>query len=43
MTRNPTRSGKPSTPAPKSVAPRRPSTVDNALRQPQTRWQRTTR
>ncbi|MEF8750428.1 MAG: hypothetical protein V5B31_21990 [Candidatus Accumulibacter propinquus] len=43
MTRNPTRPGKPSTPAPKSVAPQRPAAVDNALRQAQTRWQRTTR
>ncbi|MBK8114734.1 MAG: hypothetical protein IPK44_09490 [Candidatus Accumulibacter sp.] len=43
MTRNPTRPGKPSTPAPKSVAPKRPAAVGNALRQAQTRWQRTTR
>ncbi len=44
MTRNPTRPGKPPTQtAPKSVAAQRPAVVGNALRQAQTRWQRTTR
>lgn len=44
MTHKPTRPGKPPIPAAaKFTAPQRPAAADKALRQAQTRWQRTVR
>lgn len=43
MTHKPPHPDKPPTPAPKSVAPQRPAASGNALRQAQTRWQRSAR